>query len=140
MKRTLLALALGVLFGVGLLVSQMSNPAKIIGFLDATGAWDPSLAFVMAGAVTVFGLAYRLSLRRQTPLLEAKFHVPERRRVDAPLLLGAGIFGTGWGLAGFCPGPAVVAAAFGDARVWVFIAAMAAGIVLLRIILPQRSN
>jgi hypothetical protein len=140
MSRVAFAFVLGLLFGAGLIVSQMSNPAKVIGFLDLAGAWDPSLALVMAGAVAVFGLAYRLSLRRHAPLLESKFHAPEKTRIDAPLLIGAAIFGIGWGLAGFCPGPAIVAAGFGDARVWLFLAAMAAGVGLLRLMRAGRST
>lgn len=140
MSRSAVAFLLGLLFGTGLIVSQMSNPAKVIGFLDVAGAWDPSLAFVMMGAVAVFGLAYRLSLRRKAPLLESKFQAPERRRLDRPLVLGAALFGIGWGLAGFCPGPAVVAAGFGDARVWAFIGAMAAGVLLLRLLRAARPD
>ncbi len=128
--RTLAAFACGLLFGIGLLVSQMSNPAKVIGFLDLAGEWDPSLALVMAGAVGVFALLYRLALRRQTPLMDARFLVPEKTRVDARLVGGAAIFGIGWGLAGFCPGPAIVSSGFGDPRVWIFVAAVAAGILV----------
>jgi uncharacterized membrane protein YedE/YeeE len=133
MKTAIATFALGLLFGVGLIVSQMTNPAKIIGFLDFTGQWDPSLAFVMAGAVTVFALAYQASRRRSAPLWSTRFVEPEKRNLDAPLVAGALIFGVGWGLSGFCPGPAIVASAFGDARVWAFVAAMAAGVVTYRL-------
>jgi uncharacterized membrane protein YedE/YeeE len=139
-SRSAVAFLLGLLFGAGLIVSQMSNPAKVIGFLDLAGDWDPSLAFVMMGAVAVFGAAYRLSLRRGAPLLESKFQAPEKQGIDQPLLLGAALFGVGWGLAGFCPGPAVVAAGFGDGRVWAFIGAMAAGVLLLRLLRSARPD
>ena len=127
MRQTIAAFLCGLLFGAGLLVSQMSNPAKVFGFLDVTGAWDPTLAFVMGGAVGVFAILYRLVLRRPFPALAPGFTHPDRRDVDLPLLLGAAIFGVGWGLGGFCPGPAIVSAAFGDSRVWAFILAMIVG-------------
>ncbi len=133
MKRTIVAFVCGLVFGAGLIISQMSNPAKVIGFLDVTGKWDPSLALVMAGAAAVFGVLYRLALRQGTPLLAPQFTLPEKDSLDAPLMVGALIFGVGWGLGGFCPGPAIVSAAFGDARVWVFVAAMIAGMLVYRI-------
>ena len=132
MKRIALAFACGLLFGVGLIVSQMSNPAKVIGFLDIAGQWDPSLAFVMAGAVAVFSVLYRLALRRRAPLIDSRFFVPEKSRIDKRLLSGAALFGVGWGLAGFCPGPAIVSSGFGDPRVWVFVAALVAGMMIFR--------
>ena len=133
MKRAIVAFICGLVFGAGLIVSQMSNPAKVIGFLDITGNWDPSLALVMGGAVAVFGVLYRLALRQGTPLLASRFTVSEKESLDAPLMVGALIFGVGWGLGGFCPGPAIVSAAFGDARVWAFVAAMIAGMFVYRI-------
>jgi len=132
-RRAIVAFVCGLVFGAGLIISQMSNPAKVIGFLDVTGNWDPSLALVMAGAIAVFGVLYRLALRQGTPLLAPQFTLPEKDSLDAPLMVGALIFGVGWGLGGFCPGPAIVSAAFGDARVWVFLAAMIAGMLLYRI-------
>jgi uncharacterized membrane protein YedE/YeeE len=132
-KRAIVALVCGLLFGAGLIISQMSNPAKVIGFLDVTGKWDPSLALVMAGAVAVFGVLYRLALRQGTPLLAPQFALPEKDSLDASLMVGALVFGVGWGLGGFCPGPAIVSAAFGDVRVWVFVAAMIAGMLGYRI-------
>jgi len=131
-RRAIVAFVCGLVFGAGLIISQMSNPAKVIGFLDVTGNWDPSLALVMAGAIAVFGVLYRLALRQGTPLLAPQFTLPEKDSLDAPLMVGALIFGVGWGLGGFCPGPAIVSAAFGDARVWVFLAAMIAGMLLYR--------
>lgn len=132
MKQSIAAFACGLLFGSGLVISQMSNPAKVIGFLDITGKWDPSLALVMAGAVAVFSVLYRLALRRQAPLISAKFFVPEKTRIDRSLLAGATVFGVGWGLSGFCPGPAIVSSGFGDPRVWAFVAAVIAGISVFR--------
>ncbi len=137
MKRAIVALVCGLVFGAGLIVSQMSNPAKVIGFLDITGKWDPSLALVMGGAVAVFGVLYRLALRQGTPLLAPRFTVPEKDNLEALLMVGALVFGVGWGLGGFCPGPAIVSAAFGDARVWAFVAAMIAGMLVYRIGLRQ---
>ena len=133
MKRAIVAFICGLVFGAGLIVSQMSNPAKVFGFLDITGNWDPSLALVMGGAVAVFGVFYRLALRQGTPLFAPRFNLPEKDGLDAPLMAGALIFGVGWGLAGFCPGPAIVSAAFGDSRVWAFVAAMIAGMLVYRV-------
>ena len=132
MNRVLISLLCGFVFGVGLIISQMSNPAKVIGFLDISGQWDPSLAFVMGGAVAVFSIAYRLALRRRAPVFEKSFLVPEKTRLDKPLIIGSLIFGVGWGFAGFCPGPAIVSSGFGDSRVWAFVVTMLAGMVLVR--------
>ena len=99
----------GLLFGVGLVVSGMSDPAKVLNFLDLFGTWDPSLAFVMGGAVVVTFIGYRLVLGRQEPVIGGVFHLPTKQDVDKPLLTGAALFGIGWGLGGFCPGPAFTA-------------------------------
>ena len=107
--KMLVALFTGTLFGVGLSVSGMVNPAKVLGFLDVAGDWDPTLAFVMGGALLVTGPAIPVILGRPRPLLAAKFEVPTRKTLDARLLGGAAMFGVGWGLSGFCPGPAVAA-------------------------------
>ena len=133
MSRIVAAFASGLLFGAGLIVSQMSNPAKVIGFLDLTGNWDPSLAFVMAGALVVFGVAYWSSRKRRAPLLSPQFATATPGDVDRPLVAGSLVFGVGWGLSGFCPGPAVVSSAFGDWRVWVFVAAMIVGMLVYRL-------
>lgn len=128
MNKVLFAFVCGVVFAVGLLVAQMTNPARVIGFLDVTGAWDPTLAFVMAGALVMFGLAYQWSRRAGAkPLLDGRFYVPGTQGITWQLVTGSLLFGVGWGLAGFCPGPALVSAGFGDDRVWIFIAAMTAG-------------
>jgi len=137
MKSIAAAFPLGLLFGIGLVTSGMSNPAKVIGFLDITGQWDPSLAFVMGGAVIVFGMLYRFALRQQKPVLAAAYSFPDRKQVDTPLIAGALVFGVGWGLGGFCPGPAIVSAGFGDPRVWLFVAAMIVGILLFRFVLRR---
>jgi uncharacterized membrane protein YedE/YeeE len=131
MGAILAALLSGLLFGAGLVVSQMVDPAKVQGFLDfggiPAGAWDPSLAFVMAGALAITAPGYWLVLRRKAPLAAPKFLVPTRKDIDARLVGGAALFGIGWGLAGYCPGPAVAALAFGRAETAVFVVAMLAG-------------
>jgi uncharacterized membrane protein YedE/YeeE len=131
MNKSTVGFLAGLVFGLGLLVAQMTNPAKVIGFLDITGNWDPSLGFVMGGALAVFAVAYWRSRRPAAkPALDTQFYVPEKKTIDRRLVVGSLLFGAGWGLSGFCPGPAVVSAGFGEARVWVFIAAMVAGITL----------
>jgi uncharacterized membrane protein YedE/YeeE len=132
MKRAFISFLCGLVFGAGLIVSQMTNPEKVIGFLDVSGDWDPSLALVMVGAVVVFALAYRLALRRHVPLFDDRFLPPEKATVERPLIIGSLMFGVGWGIAGFCPGPALVSSGFGDPRVWAFVAAMMVGILLFR--------
>jgi uncharacterized protein len=121
------ALVSGALFGAGLAISGMTRPQKVIGFLDPFGAWDPSLAFVMMGAIGVHLLAYRLIRRRSSPLLAQSFLIPTRRDIDLRLIAGAGLFGIGWGLGGYCPGPAITSLTSGAAGVAVFVAAMLAG-------------
>lgn len=118
---------IGLLFGLGLVVSQMVNPAKIVAFLDLAGEWDPSLAVVMAAALVTTFVGYRLVLKRQKPAFEETFNIPANTVIDRPLLIGAGIFGVGWGLAGLCPGPGISAAALGGIAPWTFVVAMLAG-------------
>ncbi|MCJ2135318.1 YeeE/YedE family protein [Methylobacterium sp. J-026] len=125
--RALAALTAGLLFGLGLSLSGMLDPARVRGFLDVAGAWDPSLVFVLGGAVTVSGFGYALSRRFGHPVLADRFDLPQRRRIDAPLVLGAALFGIGWGLSGFCPGPAVAALSTGARPVLVFVAALLVG-------------
>ena len=132
MRRSILAFVSGLVFGVGLIVSQMSNPAKVIGFLDIAGNWDPSLALVMGGALAVFGAVYWRTRGRKGPLMAEQFAAPTETRIDRALLAGSLMFGVGWGLSGFCPGPAVVSTAFGNPLVWLFVAAMIAGMLLYR--------
>ena len=125
--RALVALSAGVLFGMGLMLGGMTDPAKVIGFLDLAGHWDPSLAFVMGGALCVTFPTFQLLLRRGRPLLEERFFLPTRSDLDARLVGGAVLFGVGWGIAGLCPGPAVANLAFGSPEVVAFVAAMIAG-------------
>lgn len=133
MARVIVALVAGVLFGAGLVISQMVNPARVLGFLDVAGSWDPTLAFVMAGALCVSVPASWLMRRRARPLLDASFHMPPKAQIDRPLIAGAVLFGLGWGLAGFCPGPALVALGGGTVKAVIFVIAMAVGMVLYRL-------
>ncbi len=122
--------ALGALFAIGLGFSGMTQPTKVIGFLDVLGAWDPTLLFVMGSAVVVNAIGYRLTVGRPHPWLAARFDIPNRKDIDGQLLTGAALFGVGWGLAGFCPGPALVAIASGSVDVLIFVGAMFAGFAL----------
>ena len=124
------ALLSGLLFGFGLILSGMSNPAKVTGFLDLAGNWDPSLAFVIGGAIAVAAPAFAWARRREKTLLHTSLNLPEKTRVDRRLIGGSLLFGVGWGLAGFCPGPALVSAAAGFPGALVFAAAMLAGMAL----------
>jgi uncharacterized membrane protein YedE/YeeE len=134
---------IGLIFGLGLLLSGMSNPAKVLNFLDfaaiRTGTWDPSLAFVMAGAIAVTFVGFTLVLRRSQPLFAEKFHLPGKADIDARVIAGPAIFGIGWGLAGFCPGPAFTALGFGTMAALVFVVAMFAGMWLARFIANRPS-
>lgn len=114
-------------FGLGLVISGMADPAKVMNFLDLGGTWDPSLAFVMAGAIAVTFVGYRIAFARGRPLYDASFHVPAGAKIDRTMLAGAAIFGAGWGVAGFCPGPAITSLALLAPGTFVFVAAMAAG-------------
>lgn len=127
MARSLVALTAGLLFGLGLAISQMVNPAKVLNFLDVAGHWDPTLALVMGGALLITIPAFRWVLKRPAPLLDGRFHLPTRTDVDGRLIAGAALFGIGWGLGGLCPGPAVAATLSGAGSVLVFLAAMLAG-------------
>lgn len=123
-----LAAITGALFGAGLIVSGMTDPARIVGFLDPLRGWDPTLAFVMGGAVIVYAIGFRLIRRhRDDPWFDVRFHLPTRRDVDPQLLAGAALFGIGWGLGGLCPGPGIVAAASGSVPAIAFVLAMLAG-------------
>jgi uncharacterized membrane protein YedE/YeeE len=135
MKRVIAALLAGLLFGAGLVVSGMSRPAKVLGFLDLgaipQGGWDPSLAFVMAGALLVTVPGFAWARRRKRPLHADKFHLPARRDIDVPLIAGAVLFGLGWGLVGYCPGPALTALLLVP-QALPFILAMTGGMLLYR--------
>jgi uncharacterized membrane protein YedE/YeeE len=124
---TITALLAGLMFGLGLLVSGMADPAKVLGFLDLAGPWDPSLALVMVGAIAVGTVAFSIAKRRQRSLLGQDMRLPAARQVDRRLIGGSLLFGAGWGLAGFCPGPALTALGMGEAKAAVFVAAMLAG-------------
>ena len=127
MTRSLAAFLAGLLFGLGLVVSQMIDPAKVLGFLDIAGNWDPSLAFVMIGAIPVAAIGFRATRARPAPVLDIEFHGPSRTRVDVPLVTGSALFGIGWGLVGYCPGPALASLALGRWQSFVFVAAMLVG-------------
>jgi uncharacterized membrane protein YedE/YeeE len=122
---------IGLVFGLGLVVAGMSNPAKVLNFLDlgaiAGGGWDPSLAFVMAGAIAVAFVGFRLVLRRRQPIFDERFHLPAATDIDARIVVGPALFGIGWGLAGFCPGPAFTALTVGGGPAVLFVAAMMVG-------------
>jgi uncharacterized membrane protein YedE/YeeE len=130
LANILVAFVCGLVFGLGLVISQMANPAKVLNFLDFAGRWDPSLAFVMSGAVVTAAIGFRLAWRSKAPLLAESFHLPQKARIDARLVGGAALFGTGWGLVGFCPGPALTALSFGGWEAALFVAAMIVGMML----------
>lgn len=128
--QTLLGTLAGLVFGAGLVISGMAQPAKVLAFLDVAGNWDPSLAFVMGGAIAVYAPLYRYIIKRTTPVYTQQFMVVANHTIDRPLLLGAGIFGAGWGLAGFCPGPGIVSAGSGASTGLTFALAMVFGMLL----------
>jgi len=128
----------GLVFGLGLIVAGMANPEKVLGFLDLAGAWDPSLALVMAGAIAVGSGAYALMRQRTRTLLGAPVRLPVERAIDRPLVLGSLVFGVGWGLAGICPGPALVLAGYGAIKGLVFLAAMLTGSAVFELLMQNR--
>ncbi|AEF44953.1 protein of unknown function DUF395 YeeE/YedE [Serratia sp. AS12] len=138
MFRIIFALLSGVIFGLGLIIAGMANPAKVLAFLDITGHWDPSLALVMMGAIAVAVPAFLWARRRQRTLLGETLLVPTNRRLDRRLLAGSALFGIGWGMAGICPGPAWVLAGAGSLPGWLFVAAMLAGMALYEFIMIRR--
>ena len=121
------SLLAGLVFGLGLIVSGMADPAKVLGFLDLAGAWDPSLAFVMAGAIALGALAFAVAKNRNVSLLGATMKLPTSRDIDRRLVIGSVVFGIGWGVAGFCPGPGLVALGMGEVKALVFVVAMLVG-------------
>jgi uncharacterized membrane protein YedE/YeeE len=124
----------GLLFGMGLLLSGMTDPGKVLGFLDLFGNWDPSLAFVMGGAIVVGFFAFALARQRTTNFLGGAMHLPKSRQIDTRLVIGGMSFGAGWGLAGFCPGPGLVSMASGEVKGALFVAAMLVGMVIFEIV------
>ncbi len=131
-QRAAAALLSGAVFGAGLAVAQMTDPRKVLAFLDITGAWDASLLFVLGGAAGLALVAFRFVLRRRAPLLDSRFHLPVKTAVDRPLLIGAAVFGAGWGLAGYCPGPAIAALGLFNTEVLWLLPALLAGTTLQR--------
>lgn len=138
--RLIVAVICGLLFGAGLVVSDMVNPARVLAFLDVAGNWDPSLAFVMGGALIPSSIAYMIKRRRSRPILDTKFHVPANRRIDTKLVSGAALFGLGWGLVGLCPGPAIAFLVTGRSESAVFAAAMLAGMFVHRIVSSRQET
>jgi uncharacterized membrane protein YedE/YeeE len=132
--RLITTYLIGLVFGVGISISGMANPAKVLNFFDVAGIWDPSLGFVMGGALIVTFIGYRYVLKRPTPMLSQTFYLPGRRDLDLPLIGGSAVFGIGWGIAGFCPGGALPALGTGSVDVWIFVTALLAGIVIANII------
>jgi uncharacterized protein len=130
MREYIASLAAGLVFGWGLALAGMTNPNKVLGFLDVTGAWDPSLSLVLAGAVAVTFVGFRIVLRRPRPLFGQQFQLPLRQAIDLPLVTGAAIFGVGWGISGYCPGPAIALLATPGREAWIFLPAMLFGMLL----------
>ncbi len=139
MRKFLPGMIVGIIFGAGLALSDMVNPARVLAFLDMAGAWDPTLAYVMGAALIPSAIAYRIRQRMDRPLLAPTFTIPENRRLDRQLLLGAALFGIGWGLVGLCPGPALAGLVLGAWQVWLFVAAMLAGMLLHRVVAQTRA-
>lgn len=135
--RLIATYLVGLVFGVGISISGMANPAKVLNFFDIAGSWDPSLMFVMGGALVVTFVGYRLVLARNAPLFETRFTLPTRRDLDLNLIGGSALFGIGWGIAGFCPGGALPALGTGRGEVFVFVGAMIAGLILARFLKGQ---
>jgi len=132
-RRLLPPVLSGTLFGAGLTLSGMTDPARVRGFLDPFGAWDPTLAFVMAGAVAVMGIAWRLRARMAAPWFDGTFSLPDRRDLDPRLIAGAALFGIGWGISGLCPGPAIASLALSPVNVLPFVGALLGGIAVHRL-------
>lgn len=141
--RLIVSYLIGLVFGVGISISGMANPAKVLNFFDIAGAWDPSLVFVMGGAVVVTFIGYRFVLKRPAPTLAATFQLPTKRELDLPLIGGSAVFGVGWGIAGFCPGGALPALGTGRSEVLIFVAALLVGIIaakLIQFVLANRAR
>ena len=141
--RLVTSYLIGLVFGVGIAISGMANPAKVLNFFDIAGTWDPSLAFVMGGGLIVTFIGYRFVLKRPAPLLSVSFQLPTRRDLDMPLIAGSAVFGVGWGIAGFCPGGALPALGTGRMEVFAFVAALLVGIFAAKVLqaaLAKRSQ
>lgn len=136
MKQEIASFVSGVLFAIGLGISGMTQPVHVVGFLDFFGKWDPALLGVMGGAVVTYGIFFRLILKRKQPLFAGSFGLPTKKDLDARLLTGSALFGLGWGIAGYCPGPGLVSLASGKTTVLVFVASMLAGMLLFKIMVP----
>lgn len=134
----LTSLLAGLIFGLGLVISGMTNPAKVLGFLDLFGQWDPALAFVMAGALMVGSVAFRIAGKRTRTIFGAPISLPTARNIDRRLVVGSLAFGIGWGLAGYCPGPVITSLATGGGKPWIFFVAMLAGMAMFEI--AERPN
>jgi uncharacterized protein len=132
MKQIAVAAISGIIFGIGLALSQMTNPDKVLNFLDVAGNWDPSLIFVMLGALAVTMSCFRIILKRQTPVLAEKFSLSLKKELDKPLLFGSAIFGIGWGLAGYCPGPVIAGLGLGNKEAVIMLAAIYLGFIAHR--------
>ncbi|MBC7660740.1 MAG: YeeE/YedE family protein [Chitinophagaceae bacterium] len=138
MKKGWAALVCGLIFALGLGISGMTQVGRVVGFLDVFGAWQPALIFVMGGAIVVHFFAYRWIIRQPSPLFDREWHVPTRKDITLPLVGGAFIFGLGWGLGGFCPGPALVSLASGQSRPVIFVGSMLLGMVIYRLIFSRK--
>ena len=132
------SLLAGLVFGLGLIVSGMANPAKVLGFLDLTGRWDPSLALVMAGAIIISFFAFLVAQKRSRSLIGADMKLPGGRQIDRRLVVGGLLFGVGWGVAGFCPGPGLVALGMGEVKALVFVASMLTGMITFEFLERRR--
>ena len=128
MQRIVLAGIFGLIFGTGIAISGMANPAKVLNFFDVAGTWDASLLLVMGSALAVTAIGYRFVLRRDKPVCESRFHLPTSRKLDVPLIAGSAVFGIGWGISGFCPGGAIPALGLGETSAWAFVGSILAGI------------
>lgn len=133
MKKSLISFTVGILFALGLGISGMTQPQKVIGFLNIFGSWDASLFFVMAGAVGFHLFTYKLIRKRQTPIFDGKWHIPTNKEISLRLILGSVLFGAGWGLGGYCPGPAITSIAAGHSQTILFITSMLAGMFLFKV-------
>jgi uncharacterized membrane protein YedE/YeeE len=138
--RLVLAALLGLVFGIGILISGMGNPAKVLNFFDVIGTWDPSLAFVMGGALAVTAIGYRFALARRRPVFDDAYRLPPTSQIDLPLVAGSALFGIGWGIAGFCPGAVMPALSLGYSEPLVFFVAMVSGIFLVRLYRSRLSS